>query len=120
MDWIINISKYDILAGSSHIKLLKESAGSKNCRINNQSFDDNKCFIKWCLIKYLNPADHHPERIRKAERMFENKQDFNDIKFHFKIRDNKKNLELEFLVMKIRKNVNCICLESPSKDTLIY
>ena len=90
MGWIINISKYDMLAGSSYIKLLKKSDGSKNCLINNQSFDDNKCFIKWCLIKYLNPADHHPERIRKAERMFESKQDFKDIKFHIKIRNIKK------------------------------
>ena len=35
--------------------------------MNIQNIDDNECF-KWCLVKYLHPADHHPARITKADK----------------------------------------------------
>ena len=47
--------------------------------INIQNIVDNECF-KRCLIKYLNPADHHPARIIKADKDFFKKHDFKDIK----------------------------------------
>ena len=46
----------------------------------------NKCF-KWCLVIYLNPADHNPRRITKANKDFAKKLDFKAIKFSVKIRD---------------------------------
>ena len=54
--------------------------------INIQNTDDNECFT-WCLVKYLNPADHHPTRITKADKDFAKKPDFKDIKFPVKARD---------------------------------
>ena len=29
--------------------------------INVQNTDDNECF-KWCLVRYLNPADYNPNK----------------------------------------------------------
>ena len=45
-----------------------------------------KCF-KWCLCRYLNPADHHPARIRKIDKLFGDELDFEGIKSHLKIKD---------------------------------
>ena len=54
--------------------------------INNQNIDDNQCF-KWCIVRYVHPADHDPRRITKADKDFAKKLDFKDIKFPVKIRD---------------------------------
>ena len=54
--------------------------------INIQNIDDNECF-KWCLVRYLNPANHHPARITKFDKDFAKKLDFEDIKFPIKISD---------------------------------
>ena len=62
IDHIINISKYNPLAGSSYIKLPKDLDHPKKGLINIQNFDDNECF-KWCLVGYLHPADHNPRRV---------------------------------------------------------
>ena len=39
------------------------------------------------MVRYLNPADHHPARITKADKDFAKRLDFKDIKFPVKIRD---------------------------------
>ena len=52
--------------------------------INN--INDNKCF-EWCLVRYLNPADHNPRKITKADQEFGKRLDFKDIKFPVEIRD---------------------------------
>ena len=57
--------------------------------MNIQKIDDNECF-KWSLVRYLNPADHHP-----ADKDFAKKLDFKGIKLPAKIRD----------IMKIRENI---------------
>ena len=54
--------------------------------INIQNTDDNKCF-KWCLLKYLNPADHHQARTTKADKNVVKRLDFKDTKFPLKTRD---------------------------------
>ena len=74
IDHTISISKYNPLAGSSYIKLLKELDHARNGLINNEWF-------KWCLVRYLNPADHNPRRITKADKDFAKRLDFKDIKF---------------------------------------
>ena len=43
--------------------------------------------LKWSLTRYLNPADHDPLRITKADQDFAKKLDFKDIKFTVKVRD---------------------------------
>ena len=53
--------------------------------INIQNTDDNECF-KWCLVRYLNPANHHPAIITKADKDFAKRRDFKDMKFPVKIR----------------------------------
>ena len=53
--------------------------------LNIQSTDDNDCF-KWCLVRYLNPADYHPARITKANKNFAKRLGFKDIKFQVKTR----------------------------------
>ena len=60
----ISITNYNPLSGSSYIKLHKELEHTVKSLINVQNTDYNKCF-KWCLVKNLNPADHHPARTTK-------------------------------------------------------
>ena len=63
LDWVIdlaidpniNISKCNPLAGSSYVKLPKESNHPKKYLINIQNINDNECF-KWCLVTYLPPG----------------------------------------------------------------
>ena len=57
----ISISKHNPLAGNSCIKIPKELDHSRKGLINIQNIDDNKC-LKRCLVRYLNPANHHPSR----------------------------------------------------------
>ena len=46
--------------GSSYIKLSsKELDHLRKGLINIQNIDNNKSF-KWCLVRYLNPADRNP------------------------------------------------------------
>ena len=59
IDHTIGISKYNPLTGSSYIKLPKELDHPRKGLINIQNTDDNEYF-KWCLVRYLNPVDHHP------------------------------------------------------------
>ena len=80
--------------------------------INIQNIDGNECF-KWCLVRYLNPANHNLRKITKAGKDFAKILDFKDIKFPVKIGDIHKNEKkkkrippaLEFKVMKIKKNI---------------
>ena len=86
IDYIISISKYNTLAGSSYIKLPKKLDHLRKGLINVQNIDDNE-FFKWCLVRYLNSADHNPRTNTKAYKDFKNRLDFKDIKFPVKIRD---------------------------------
>ena len=79
--------------------------------INIKKNDDNECF-KWCLFRYLHPADHHPARIKKADKDFSKRLDFKEKKFPVITRDiqkiEKKKRILSasvFSVIKIRKNI---------------
>ena len=89
IDHTISISKYNLLARSSCIKLAKELDHLRKGLIDIQNIDDNEC-LKWCLGRYLNPADHNPKRITKTDKDFPKRLDFNDIKFPVKIRDIRK------------------------------
>ena len=52
--------------------------------INIQNNDGNECF-KLCLVGYLHPSDHNPRRIRKVDKDFARKLDFEDIKLEIEI-----------------------------------
>ena len=81
-----NILNCNPLVGSSYTNLPKELDHPREGLANIQNIDDNECF-KWCLVRYLHPADHNPRRITKANKDFAKKLDFKDIKFPVKIRD---------------------------------
>ena len=84
IDHIVSISKYHPLAGSSYIKLPKELDHLRKGLNNIQTVDDNECF-KWCLVRYLNSAYHHPARITKADKDFAKKFGFKDKNFQLKL-----------------------------------
>ena len=70
--------KYNNLAGSSYVTLLKKLDYPRKGLINIQNIDDNEYF-RWCLVRHLNPADHNPRRIAKAGKGFAKRLDFKDI-----------------------------------------
>ena len=59
----LNIVKYNPIKGSSYIKLRIELKNSNKGLINIKN-EDNECF-RWCHIRYLNPQDKDPQRIKK-------------------------------------------------------
>ena len=38
--------------------------------MNIQNINDTEC-LKWCLVKYLQPTDYNPRRIRKAAKILQ-------------------------------------------------
>ena len=112
--WIINsvrdhnynIQKNDHLITTYYIKLLKELNIGQKGLINIHNFDDNECF-KCFLFRYLFPADQHPAKIIKVDKLFGNELDFEGINFPVKIKDFAKLekrilLSLVSLVVKIK------------------
>ena len=112
--WIINsvrdhnynIQKNDHLITTYYIKLLKELKIGQKGLINIHNFDDNECF-KCFLFRYLFPADQHPAKIIKVDKLFGNELDFEGINFPVKIKDFAKLekrilLSLVSLVVKIK------------------
>ena len=65
IDYYISISNYNPLAGSGYIKLPKELHHPRKGLIHIQNINNNQCF-KWCLVRYLNPADRNPARNTKS------------------------------------------------------
>ena len=88
--------------------------------INVKNIDDNECF-KWCLVRYLHPADHHPPRITKADKNFANELDFKDIKFAVKIRDfhktDKKNsTHISVFGYEKKRKISNLCVKKYCED----
>ena len=75
----LNIVQYQPMKGSSYIKLPQELRNGKKGLINMKN-DDNECF-RWCHIRYLNPQDVHPERIKKIDKEYINQLDYSEIEF---------------------------------------
>ena len=86
VDHIISISKYNTIARSSYTNLSKDLDYSRKGPINIQNTDDNECF-KCSLVTYVNPANHYPTRITKADKDPAKRLDFKDIKLPVKIRE---------------------------------
>ena len=59
----ISIFQFAIPKALGVIILPKELDHPKKGLINIQNIDDNECF-KRCLVRYLQPANHDPARIR--------------------------------------------------------
>ena len=74
----------------------KELDHLKKGLINFQNFNDIEYF-KWCLVRYLYPADHHPEKIRKIVKLFGDDLGFEvNIKYIHKI-EKKKSISISVL-----------------------
>ena len=75
----LNIVQYQPMKGSSYIKLPQELKHHRKGLINMKN-EDNECF-RWCHIRYLNPQDVHPERIKKIDKEYINQLDYSEIEF---------------------------------------
>ena len=80
----LNIVQYQPIKGSSYIKLLQELRNSAKGLINMKN-EDNECF-RWCHIRHLNPQDIHPERIKKSDKQYVGKLNYNGIEFPVNIK----------------------------------
>ena len=90
--------------------------------VNIQNTDDNGCF-KLFLVRYLNPADHNPSRIRKVDKDFAKRLDFKDIKLPVEIRDVHKfeiNNSISICVFDYENNVFLSMILRDSYMTIYY
>ena len=109
IDHAISISKNNPLAESSCIKLPKKLDHPRKGLINIQNINDNE-YLKWSIVRYVNPADYHSAGIRNFDKDFAKKLDFEDIKFPVKVRhiykfEKKNPSALVLLLIKIKKNI---------------
>ena len=75
----LNIVKYEPMKGSSYIELPQELNNPKKGLINMKN-KDNECF-RWCHIRYLNPQDKYPQRIKNIDKEYINNLDYSGIEF---------------------------------------
>ena len=75
----LNIVQYQPMKGSSYIELPQELKHHRKGLINMKN-KDNECF-RWCHIRYLNPQDKYPQRIKKSDKEFIKKLDYSGIEF---------------------------------------
>ena len=75
----INVVKYQPIKGSSYIPLPEELRNSSKGIINMKNYDD-ECF-RWCHIRYLNPQEKDPQRIKKTDKKYVSNLDYTGIDF---------------------------------------
>ena len=75
----LNIVQYEPMKGSSYIELPQELKHHRKGLINLKN-NDNECF-RWCHIRYLNPQDKYPQRIKKIDKEYINQLDYSGIEF---------------------------------------
>ena len=81
----INIANYDPLSGSSFIPLPPELNNSMKGLINLKK-KDTECF-KWSHVRFLNPQNKHPNRIKKHDKEIASTLDYIGINFFMKAHD---------------------------------
>ena len=79
----LNIVQYEPMKGSSYIELPQELKHHQKGLINMKN-NDNECF-RWCHIRYLNPQEKDPQRIKKIDKEYINQLDYSKIEFPVKI-----------------------------------
>ncbi|KAL9988273.1 hypothetical protein ACROYT_G002704 [Oculina patagonica] len=75
----LNVVKYEPIKGSSYIQLPYELRNSSKGLINMKN-EDNECF-RWCHIRCLNPQDKYPQRIKKSDKAYIEKLNYDGINF---------------------------------------
>ena len=106
----INIANYDPLTGSSYIPLLPELDHQMKGLINLKN-KDIECF-KWCHIRFHNPTNSHPERIKKQDKEIAKTLDYRGINFPMKARD--------YEVVEERLNINVNVFGYENRVFLLY
>ena len=66
------------------LKLSTELQNSKHGIINPQN-KDNECF-RWCHIRHLNPRNNNPQRIKKTDKSFVKRLNYDGIEFPISIK----------------------------------
>ena len=95
---LIDTSNYDQLAGSSYIQLPPKLSNSMKGLISIKN-EDNECF-KLCHIRFINPQDKHPKRIKKQDKEIAETLDYRGINFPVKARN------YEIIEERLNINVN--------------
>ncbi|KAL9970109.1 hypothetical protein ACROYT_G022435 [Oculina patagonica] len=80
----INLVKYEPMKGESYIQLPPELRNSAKGLINMKN-EDNECF-RWCHIRYINPQDKYPQRIKKSDKAYVEKLNYDGINFPVNIK----------------------------------
>ena len=75
----INIVKYQPMKGSSYIQLPQELRNSAKGLINLKN-NDNECF-RWCHIRHSNYQHKYPQRIKKVDKEYIDKLNYEGIEF---------------------------------------
>ena len=75
----INTVVYDVLRVSSYIPLPQELRNSTKSLVNLKN-DDNECFC-WCHIRFLNPQEKDPQRIKKSDKRMVEQLNYGGIEF---------------------------------------
>ena len=70
---------YEPTKGSSYIPLPIELQHSRKGLVNLKN-EDNECFC-WCHVRYLNPQEDHPHRIRKSDRELSEQLNYQGVEF---------------------------------------
>ena len=100
----IKISNYDPVAGSSYILLPPKLNNSMKGLINLKNKDD-ECF-KWCHVRFINPQNKDPERIKKQDKKIASTLDYRRINFPMKARN------YEIIEERFKINVNAFGYEN--------
>ena len=66
MTTYINTVVYEPIKGSSYIPIIVELRNPTKGLVNIKNHD-NECF-RWCHIRYLNPQEKNPQRIKKSDK----------------------------------------------------
>ena len=80
----LHTTRYNPLRGETWIPLPKELTIKK--AIINMKNEDNKCFL-WCVLRALNPADNHSERVDKELKLKENTLNMKGIEYPVSLKD---------------------------------
>ena len=75
----INTVVYEPMRGNSYIPLPVKLQNSAKGLINLQN-KDNECF-RWCHIRYLNPQEKDPQRIKKIDRKMVQELNYQGVEF---------------------------------------
>ena len=79
VEHFINTIVYEPMRGNSYIPLPAKLQNSAKGLINLQN-KDNECF-RWCHIRYLNPQNDHPQRIKKIDRKMVQELNYQGVEF---------------------------------------